>query len=274
MRSIYENASVLSCFNWGFGDCAIPHAFGACQGPNGGCLRAIEGREGLGKVDDAGCGAGSVARGGRQAVDEYVETQEDALARPEQLELGLTELLSGHKFWHEFARGPYVRRVETIHGPALIIGYILSRGAGTEISSSVVFSAYGVVGGKLSRVADSGEDFKGYGFFAERLSAPDPLVPWFLVWGARGQSNGPGKARLRTYAFDGEMFRTVWTAEDVIEAAVHVTPAGFSVEQFQPRVGERRGYTKRVDYVLMSDGPRAAASYAVSAGAPLGQPAK
>jgi len=197
-------------------------------------------------------------------IDRYIgEAVEPIRANPKAVVDDIKYVLRGSAVDSEYS-GPPVALVKTLAGnPVLLVGYVLVRGGDAVNDSYTSLRAYRVENGRFQLTATTGSDFNGYGMFVEEVQSPVANEVWMIAWGPLFGFNGT-RDRLRIYAYNGDGFRTVWEPQDSLNASVHVTANGFSVDHLDEQryyVDQRPPYFVRDEYVLTPDGPRQSASY-------------
>jgi hypothetical protein len=183
----------------------------------------------------------------RALVDEYVKTALKSTEGSNRIEHRLRSVLADHQPNPEYADAALARVAELRAGTSLIVAYTLVRGPHHDIATIRGYH-WNVDRFELAGTAD--DDFDGFNMFKAELRSPVTGEFWMLAWGQAHTFNGK-KVRCRVYAFDGQVFRTMWSPDDMFDATVRITEGGFSVEH---RLWPERTPV-RDEYTLTLNGP-------------------
>lgn len=182
----------------------------------------------------------------RAEVTTFIESSLPASSNQETVQERLRSVLATQKPSLEHGELPKARIATLQYGRSLVVSYTVVRPPHHD--SSLIFG-FNEDGGGFRKVATTGEDFDGYTLFSFDIASPMNGELWLLVGGRAHTFNG-SMYRHRVYSFNGESFRTVWSGDDVLDAAVQVLPNGFSITHY-----DRRTWTKvSEEYVLSPNG--------------------
>jgi hypothetical protein len=166
----------------------------------------------------------------RRAVDQYIESRLRAAEGSDELQARLQIVLADHKPNPEYADLPLARVATLRSGPGLVVAYTLVRGPHNDAAT---VRGYRWNVDRFELAATAGEDFDGYNMFKAELRSPVPGELWLLAWGQAQTFNGK-RVRFRIYAFDGQGFRTMWAPDDMFNASIRISVAGFAIDHEIP----------------------------------------
>jgi hypothetical protein len=199
----------------------------------------------------------------RSLVDGYIRAAINPSVGSESAQRQLQTLLAHRKPNPDYASLPFARVADLAAGRSLLAAYTIVRGPhhdsatirGFRVDPTNHFTLVATAGEEF------GDDFTGYNLFTRELPSFAAGQLWLLAWGTQHTFNGT-KMHFRLYAFDGQLFRTVWGPDDMFDAQVEFTRRGLSIEHL---IREPSRYTVRDDYELTSNGPQLAASTVIGA---------
>lgn len=182
-------------------------------------------------------------------IDNYIQGTFAPDEGAQRLQTKLRTLLASHVSSPEYGDLPLVQLADLPSGRVLLVAYTIVRGPHHDLP---VVRGYQWDTDRFRLVDGAAEDFSDYDMFKTVLPSPIRSELWLLAWGQAHTFNGK-KVRIRIYAFDGRVFRTIWNPEDVFNADVRVTISGFVVDHY---LLDRRPWREVHDeYVLTPAGP-------------------
>ena len=186
----------------------------------------------------------NVTRELQERVDDYIRgviTTKDDSSR---IEAKLNDLLRRHPD-PSYGDGPLARKAELRAGKYLLLAYTVVRPPHHDVAT---IRGYVETPDGYKRTATTGEDFDGFNMFKKELRSPLLGEIWLMAWGESHTGNGK-IVRFRLYAFDGEVFRTLWSPEEMFNAELRFTDSGFTIDHYH------RPRSVHDEYLLTTSGP-------------------
>lgn len=190
-----------------------------------------------------------------ESIDAFIH--DTPIENISKLDSDLKYLLKENRGNPEYTGAAFAQQSDLLYGRSVIVAYGITRGGTAVNDSAITIRGYRLDRDKLILSDTTGQEFDGYGLFTKMLPPPITGEAWLIAWGPLHGFNG-SKNRVRIYAFDGKTFRTIWNPDDMMNATIHVTSSGFSIN----RLDEDRYFRLRrcpcfvqEDYVLMLQGP-------------------
>jgi hypothetical protein len=187
----------------------------------------------------------------RTAIDRYIAGLVSTTSS-DVIQAMLRTVLSQHKPLADYGDDVFAQAAELSVGRSLLVAYTIVRPPHHDIAT---IRGYRATVDGFELVATAGDDFEGYGMFKRALPSPFPGELWMMAWGQAHTFNGT-RIRFRVYAFDGLAFRTMWSPEDMFNATVRFTDAGFAIDHDVPLTG---GHVHE-EYAITQAGPVRTAS--------------
>jgi hypothetical protein len=180
----------------------------------------------------------------REEIDSYIALVANSTPTSKGIEERLDGLLT-RKPHPSYGDLPFARVADLRAGKSLVVAYTVVR---PPHHDSATVRGYRAGLARFELMAVTGDDFDGYNMFKKELRSPLSDELWMLAWGQAETANGK-IVRFRLYAFDGEMFRTVWSPDDMVDAELRFSAPGFSIDHY------RRPNQIHDEFVLTAQGP-------------------
>jgi hypothetical protein len=163
----------------------------------------------------------------RTEVSTFIESSIPASSNQEDIQTLLRVVMASMKPDMEYGELPKARTATLRNGRSLVASFTVVRPPHFDSSSIIGFREDR---GSFRAVATAGqEDFDGYTMFTLDVPSPVDGELWIVVGGRAHTFNGLSKYRFRLYSFNGDVFRTIWSRDDVFNARLQVLPSGFAL---------------------------------------------
>ena len=182
----------------------------------------------------------------RTAANNFIESSVRPSEEAEAIEARLRSVLAAHV--PERDDLPTARTADLRLGRSLVVVYTVVRPPHFD---SGLISGFKEDAGRFRLQATAGADFDGYTM--STLDVPSPFKDelWLLAKGRVPTSNA-ARTRFRLYGFDGEAFRTIWSPDDMLGAAVR-EPSRSPGSSWRPcRSGRPIRRSKRHDPAILA----------------------
>ena len=186
----------------------------------------------------------TVTRELRERVDDYLAGVIKPSDESPQITARLNRLLRRQPN-PNYGDAPFATKADLRAGKSLLLAYTIVRPPHHDVAT---IRGYVETADGYRLAAVTGDDFDGYHMFKRELRSPLLGEAWLMAWGQSLTGNGK-IVRFRLYAFDGESFRTLWSPDDMFNAEIRFTDAGFSIDH------DRRPLEIHDEYSLTPNGP-------------------